>query len=321
MLVCLLVLPATMSAQCAPKTYNFNNMSVISGSGGVGSVYKFTSVLSGVDAFITVVKRNNATISNSNMDITGSYPQAWQPYIDFTNATNSSNDSSYIEFLVEFKKSNVLNKQMCMAMTVIDCDGSGNGNYKEMIKVSKPCTAVGVSGSTITTSSSTNWLSLVSGQTQYTNIDTSNYGAMAQVNFNDTSSFNIRVGVVGKVSRGQQRQYCFYFRGFTALLIPLSIKTETYTNKPKQSNDIELDFNSYPNPFTENINISFNNVEDAEFAVVSIIGSDGKILMTGQHTLNSHYNSISLNTESLPSGIYYLSTNVNGSTTVRVISK
>jgi hypothetical protein len=56
LLVCLLTLPKNFSAQCKPKDYKFNNISVISGTGAVGSIYKFTSVYNGIDAFITVVK-------------------------------------------------------------------------------------------------------------------------------------------------------------------------------------------------------------------------------------------------------------------------
>ncbi|MEZ4805053.1 MAG: T9SS type A sorting domain-containing protein [Bacteroidia bacterium] len=213
---------------CQPPSYSFNNKTNVSGSGGVGSIYRFNNVLTGINAIITIEKTQNASIDNSNMDNSGGYGIAWQPFVTFTSNRNNASDTSYIEFKIQFRSNNsadTLVKQNCMAMTIVDCDGTGSTNaYREMVKVSLPGSPMGIESSSISVYEDANWILFKSGATQFNNIDTANVAAMGQVNFPEgITTYYMRIGVVGPVSANTQRQFSFYFRSFAALTIPLPV--------------------------------------------------------------------------------------------------
>lgn len=223
---------------CEPPIYNFNNKSNVSGTVGVGTEFTFTNVLSNVNAIIKITKLQNASINNANMDNNAPYAQAWQPFITFPSSRNASADTSYIEFHVRFvanSQNSPVSTQGCMAMTIVDCDGNGSGNtYREMVKVSLPGTPMGIANSTITGFEDSRWMLFKSGPSTFNNIDTINKAAMGQVNFpSGTSNFYMRVGVVGPISANTQRQFSFYFKSFTGLLVPLPVKLVSFTSSIK----------------------------------------------------------------------------------------
>src|SRR6185369_17678215 len=80
------------------KTYTFKNPTAVN-----STKWKFSQVLTGVDAYITVIGSKNATLER--IDDSSSYPYAWQPFIKYTNTTTKSSDSSYVEFKIDFVKS------------------------------------------------------------------------------------------------------------------------------------------------------------------------------------------------------------------------
>jgi hypothetical protein len=188
--------------------------------------WKFASVTSGVDAYITVVKTQNATLSA--IDDSTKYPYAWNPFIKYTGTPAHATDSSYVEFNVQFKKSSngAAQTLSTMAMTVIDCDGGLNGLniYREMVKTSLPATSKGLLGTLISTITGGGWLTNISGTIDYSNLDTSNFLAMSQINYSNVSSYNLKVGVIGKVGGGTVRQASFYFKNFAPLTLVLPVK-------------------------------------------------------------------------------------------------
>lgn len=219
---------------CEPPIYRFNNMSS-SGNGSVNSTYTFSNVLTNVNAVVTITKLQNASINNSNVDVNSPYSVAWQPFVTFPNSRSNSTDTSYIEFKVEFKSTgtgNPLVNQSCMAMTIVDCDGNGTGNtYREMVKISRPGTPMGVNNSTISVFEDARWLLFKSGPATFNNIDTNNLAAMGQMNFpNTTNTFYMRVGVVGPVGNGTTRQFSFYFKSF-ALPVALPVHLTNFTTQ------------------------------------------------------------------------------------------
>lgn len=231
---------------CEPPIYNFNNKSNVSGTVGVGTEFTFTNVLTNVNAIVKITKLQNASINNANMDNSAPYAQAWQPFITFPSSRNGSADSSYIEFHVRFvanSQNSPVSTQGCMAMTIVDCDGNGSGNtYREMVKVSLPGTPMGIANSTIIGFEDSRWMLFKSGPSTFNNIDTVNKAAMGQVNFpSGTSNFYMRVGVVGPISANTQRQFSFYFRSFTGLLVPLPVKLVSFTSTIK-TNQIQLNW-------------------------------------------------------------------------------
>lgn len=287
-----------VSAQnsCQPPVYYFDSMSVVSGSGGIGSVYRFTGVLNGIDALVTITGAQNASINNANVDNSSPYPIAWQPFITFPSSRSGSGDSSYMEFEVKFvvggNGAPVL--QNCMATTIVDCDGNGSGNgFREMVKVSVPGVPKGISNSSITVFQDSQWILFKSGVSQFTSIDTFNSAAMGQVNFpQNTSTFRMRVGVTGAHAANLQRQFSFYFRSFAALSVSLPVDLVSfYAEKSPSGNRIiwsssqETSFSHYE------LHTSVNGVN---FAPVARLEGKNRSSMLNTYIYedNNHYQGV-----------------------------
>jgi hypothetical protein len=209
----MLLLCSSMYSQCNVE-YRFRKPTLSSG------VYKFSNVLGSTDAYISQVGSNNASINA--IDDSTVYPYAWQPFIRFTNSTSSASDSSYVEFLVQFKQGSTLDTQSCVEVTIIDCDGTSN--YREIIKSSLPVFGRATLTSSVTYSKDSNWFAVYSPNFTYSAIDTTNQDVMAELKYSNIVSFKLRVGVVGIVSANQVRQYSFYFKHFDSILISLPLK-------------------------------------------------------------------------------------------------
>jgi hypothetical protein len=216
------------TAQIAP-TYAFRKPTAVN-----ATTWKFSSVISGVDAIISVIGSKNATLDR--IDDSAVYAYAWQPFIKYTSTMNSMSDSSYLVFNVSFVKSGTgtASAQSNVAMTVIDCDGSNA--IRELIKVALPATATVISGSQLTEWKDTSLLNIISGTTNYSNIDTSIYAAMTQINFTNIASFTMRVGAIGKVSANSVRQASFYFKPFNAFVQPLPVTLTNFDVKLTNQN-------------------------------------------------------------------------------------
>ena len=180
---------------------------------------------------ITWVGRSSTNVSISNFDLTNPYGYAWQPTINFPRAT-SSTDTSWAEFLVEFFSDSGLTTSKnlpCLAMTIVDCDGSGNtsgsNSYREMVKVSTPVVPNYISGSQVTNGTLGNWEIVVSGFPVFNTIDTNDRDAMIQMDFDSVSSFNVQIGLIGTQSLSSWvRQFSFHFKPFNLpSLLPINL--------------------------------------------------------------------------------------------------
>ncbi len=184
--------------------------------------WKFTSVMSGVDAYITVIRSKNATLDA--IDDSSMYAYAWNPFINFGKASNSS-DSSYITFKIDFKKGTTAYAIPKFAMTGVDIDGSGSNSYREMYTVPSSATPKTILGSTIGIVKGLLSNVFISSTTTYSNIDTTNSIAMNQNDFTNTSSYYMNVGIVGRqTSNNTTRQFSFYFKPFSAMTFVLPVK-------------------------------------------------------------------------------------------------
>ncbi len=187
--------------------------------------FRFTHVISGVDAIVSVVGTKNATLSN--IDDSSIYRNAWNPFITFGRANNST-DSSYITFRISFVKNNNNSNAHSVprfAMTAVDLDGNGIGSYREMYAVPSSSTPRGIIGSTISKVTSSLFNTFISSTLTFSNIDTTNFIAMSQNDFTNTSSYTMRVGIVGRQSSSSTtRQFSFYFKPFNPLNIVLPVE-------------------------------------------------------------------------------------------------
>lgn len=199
--------------------------------------YKFSHVVSGTDAFVSIIGSRNASINK--IDDSSSNAFAWQPFINY-GRTNNSSDTSYIDFRIVFKNSSNGNNVTLnnLAVSVVDLDGSGLGSYREMVAASKPSTPKGILGSTISSVTGILFNTFLSGIVSYSNIDTNNFVAMTQVDYSNVNTFTLRVGVVGRVSSSTTRQSSFYFKPFNSLNIVLPVKLIDFTAQTSENTNV-----------------------------------------------------------------------------------
>jgi hypothetical protein len=230
LLVSLVAFVSNLSAQSTPS-YRFRKPILETG------IWKFKSVISGVDAHVTITGSKNARLDR--IDDSTAFAYAWQPNILFTNRTTNVNDSSYLEFTIRFINRSNLSPmtQSKVAATIVDCDGPGNSStYREFIRASMPGTVNAIANSTIAIANDTKWMYFKSGTTQFSNIDTVNTGAMAQINYTNVSTVVLRVGVLGRVNANDVRQFSFYFKSFGQTLTPLPVQLNAFDVVKREPN-------------------------------------------------------------------------------------
>lgn len=235
----LMVVLLAAHSQCT-SVYKFRNPTLTSG------VYKFSSVAPSVDAYVSQVGSVNATISA--IDDSTVYPYAWQPFIQFTNSVSNAADSSYVEFLIEFKKGSAIDTQYCVEATAIDLDGTSA--YQEIVKSSLPVKGKASYASSVSYARDSMWFTLVSSNITYATIDTTNTDCMAALKYDSVQSFRLRVGVVGTVLGSTVREYSFYFKHFDSMLVSLPIKKFSKKAYKKPVDEvISVYYNQYGQPF------------------------------------------------------------------------
>lgn len=310
-LIILLTCSTIAMSQCQPKTYSFTNGTRYTNvnNNGVGTVFRFLNIDSGVNAFITITKTQNATLQNTGaIDITTTgYNQAWQPEIRFTNNRNNAADSSYIEFKVEFRVSgngdNISNSLVtlnCLKATIIDCDGTNN--YSEMYKVTKPSTINGSLNSLLSVSYDNLWSTVISPKMNNNGIDSTWSYGMGEINLNDTHSFTIRIGAAGAVTSGLLRQFSLYFKQFGQLYVPLAVKENTR----KVVADVVPAVGIYPVPVNANTTITYDNFDGDDYVTVKVISYTGKVAYVENYEVGSNINILEFKNELLDSGLYII---------------
>lgn len=203
----------TANSQCSTE-YKFRNPSLSSG------VYKFTNVINGVDAFITPIASNNATLNT--IDDSTNFAYGWNPIIQFTNTTTTATDSSWVEFLIEFKSGSTPDTQSCITLTAIDLDGTNLRN--EYVQSSRPVNVTGYIMTPITWSVNTNWHTAYGGSSSITGPDTLAFDGMAAFNYSNVQRFKLKIGILGRVQANQTNPYYFYCKYFDSLPVPLPVK-------------------------------------------------------------------------------------------------
>lgn len=271
--------------------------------------WKFASVATGVDAFITVIGSKNASLDA--IDDSTQYAYAWQPFIKITNKANAT-DSSYVHFKIEFKKTSGTDQVMSkLAMTVIDLDGSGSRSYREMVSSSLPATPKGVLGSLLSTYTNSTNVTLISGTTSYSKTDTNNAAGMAQLNYSNISSYTFKVGVVGAVSSaGTVRQFSFYYKAFTSMVTVLPVKMIDF----KAVSNNEVPVVSWTTTMEENSKSFdvYRSLDGINYTLVSTLAAQGN----SQSLNNYSFADNNLYGQATPNVFYKLKvTDLNGAYT------
>lgn len=207
-------------AQCnTPKMVFANPVRIGSAAAGTtGAEYKFTNVISGVDAYIKI-KNIVGGASLVNMDETSTgYFNAWQPVVSGPSAP--AGNISYIEWEVTYKTSSGSNYTFnCMDMSGIDVDGD-NVRIREFIQC---CDQMSANTPTNVTSaltmqniSANDWRAL-GPVTVRNNIDTTSDDVQINFYFTNVNKFTVKTGSMvnnttlpGTASTA--RYHCLYFQ-------------------------------------------------------------------------------------------------------------
>lgn len=225
----LLIMTLTASAQCIAPSMVFKSPTLISGVGGsIGAVYRFSNVITGVDATIEVMNLVGGAGLNQMDNTSQGYFDAWQPYV-----TAGGNGTSYLDWKITFKKAGTNTDTLlpCLAITAVDIDGDGS-RLKEFIVASTPG-AYAVDPNTYLDVSFDGVNSTAIGVlSTVPNIDTAARRYMFQMNFTNVSTIYYRNGSISTKSSFDVRHTCIYFKPFFFEdLITLPIRLSAFTAK------------------------------------------------------------------------------------------
>ncbi len=280
----ILLLPIhRIKAQCTASTLVFASPALFSGTArAVGSVYKYTGVITGVDAYVRIVSVNNASVSNFDNEATGTgYVNSFQPLV-VSRSTNTN--PGWVKFKIDFISSSTGLPYSfgCMAMAVVDNDGN-NTSYTERIATNNYSfykTAM-ITGVSFTTDS---FLNVIGTLTDYTGVDTINVQALAQVNYQNQSSITLKVGTY--LSTGGvnvSRQHSMWFRNFASMsLVSLPIELLKFDAKTEDSR-VKLNWSTA----SENDNAFFEVQHSRNGLDYTTIG---RLPGAGNSNVTLHYN-------------------------------
>ena len=208
---------------CTSPTLIFQNPRLVSGAAdAVGAVYKFSDVLTGIDAKIELIDKSHSEIKILNMDllasVTGGYDYAFQPQIDY-NWLNE--DGSYdpfgqrwVEFELTFYESgtnNVIDIPLA-TISAIDIDGNGDG-LKEFFETQNFDAYRLQSNTNLTTSGS---LKATGSYVNQNGIDETALETMVSFDFNNVNTIKFKYGAHFDFStihrEGEERLNCLFFK-------------------------------------------------------------------------------------------------------------
>jgi len=207
----------------------FKNASLKSGTAGEnGAVYRFSSVMTGVDALVKINDRSSSMVSLVTVDLTSSgFDKAFQPQVTYGNNTSpAGNTDWWMEFQVSFviAGTNVPFVIPSFNLTGLDIDGNND-------KISEYASFYGLQSFTLEDNSSlisSTVLEKIDGNMtpvgkrfdgtikNYTDVDTIATAAMVTNTYLATNSFRLRTGAKSTgISGAADRMYSFWFKTFS----------------------------------------------------------------------------------------------------------
>jgi Secretion system C-terminal sorting domain len=121
MLTILISTSASLQAQKSPKL-RFRNPVLVSGTGGqVGAKYKFSNVVTNIDAYITIESIVNGAVLKNIDETSVGYNDAWQPTV----GGPGTYGTSYIKWDIKFDSAGSPHVFPTLNATAIDVDGDG----------------------------------------------------------------------------------------------------------------------------------------------------------------------------------------------------
>ncbi|MGC4103315.1 T9SS type A sorting domain-containing protein [Ferruginibacter sp.] len=214
--VCVVILFFSLQTKADNNGYNlkFNaTPSLVSGTAlQVGAKYKFGSVASGIDAYVTIVSATGGATVTKLDDNTTTMPEAFSPEIKVPALS-----TGLVEFKIEFVKGSGAAQSIdTLRATAMDIDGNSTLHEMDMLDMG--------AGSILSYLTSTLQINVVPTLTQYlaTNIggieyngvDTSAKQVMFTLTRTNISSFTYKAGAANLGNSSATRQKGIYFKGF-----------------------------------------------------------------------------------------------------------
>ncbi|MES1217381.1 MAG: T9SS type A sorting domain-containing protein [Bacteroidota bacterium] len=201
----------------------FNSPVLIDGTDGqINATYRFPDVMTGVDAFVTVMDIvGGARLVEIDNTTGAGYYDAFQPYV-----AAAPNDTSYIDWKIVFKKAgtSIDTTLAVLAVTGVDVDGDG-GSLKEFIQAATPGSFALEPNTYLNFSFDGVRSTATSTVANVPLIDTAARQSMFQMNFNNINTILYRNGAISTYGAEQIRQTCIYFKSFfnTQTLLPVKL--------------------------------------------------------------------------------------------------
>jgi len=180
---------------------NFNSAyTEVSGDGNnstflKGEIFKFTEILPGTDAFVTIVDMMNATVGS--LDMVGAYPNSFQPETNYIALTNGQR--AYVEYKFEFKKTDgtpVIIPEFYVNFNDVD----GDSSFRELNWTELPESYTLNDPTEITITKEGTWLIGISGTRSVGGTS----DAYPEINYStkqiNRSNYSIRVGLEARAS-------------------------------------------------------------------------------------------------------------------------
>lgn len=279
----------TAKADNNPPTLNFSSTpTLVSGTAlQIGAVYKFSGVVSGTDALVTIVSSTGGAAVAMIDDNTLTKPEAFSPQI-----TVPANSTGLVKFRIDFVNGGGNPKNVTQfSATAMDIDGSNNSLYE------KDAIDMGL-GSTVSFLASlleiniqlagTEFMGTNLAGIEYTGVDTS----AKQVMFSVTSpllinSFTYAAGAQNLNSYSITRQKGIYFKGFDYLSF-LPVKYSSFDAQVTGSTvKLLWDTESEINNSHFEIECSFDGINFKQIGVVNAGASTGNNSKSYNYTDNS----------------------------------
>ncbi|HNQ12295.1 MAG TPA: T9SS type A sorting domain-containing protein [Bacteroidia bacterium] len=226
-------------AGATAPTLDFRNPTLSTGTyGQPGSIYVFSNVGYGMDAWVTLVALNgNATVSSVDKTAMG-YEPAWQPFLVARRYVDSS-----IDWKIQFKVAGTSTDTVIpvLAVTGVDIDGNST-NLREYIESTLPWEYAVGTPSILAVTVNPTILRAEATIANVPSIDTNVTMAMIQMNYTNVNSFNFRTGAISGSSSNQTRELSFYFKPFFTTFTPLPVELLSFTGKQNSDETVLLEW-------------------------------------------------------------------------------
>ena len=221
-LVYLNIAPATKTNAATPTLYFCKRIAYIWCNGCLNSVHKFSNIVSGVDALVTLNNLNNGSLL-STIDIgatTTGYDAAFQPYVTLAGGSSGSPKNSYLEWVITFKKAGTNTDTIISNVSATAIDVDGNSNQQEWIEAFGATSYSTYPTTELNITTSATSVKATAPTNDYPGIDSVNKVVMFQMNWTNVSSIVYRTGGINRNS-ALDRQFSIYFKPFFNTSSPL----------------------------------------------------------------------------------------------------